>query len=177
MHGLEGRCLGSATCWEDYPRQIHHAVISPRWPYRGPWLCILLDPLDVRLFVGSAISHQYGQRIRLRYGLDTAINHGYLDARPGETPAQKSPTLSVKIKPGIDLATTYSHRAYRPTTIGATAFHFRVRNGTGWFHHAMVTRILRNLGFWVWSDQCEVISADSSNAVHSSDFWWLKRCA
>ena len=44
------------------------------------------------------------------------------------------------MKPGIDLATTYSHRAYRPTTIGATVFHFRVRNGTGWFHHAMVTR-------------------------------------
>ncbi len=30
--------------------------------------------------------------------------------------------------------------AYRHTTIGATMFHFRVRNGTGWFHRAMVTR-------------------------------------
>ncbi len=26
------------------------------------------------------------------------------------------------------------------TTIGAGAFHFRVRNGIGWFHTAMVTR-------------------------------------
>ena len=57
-----------------------------------------------------------------------------------EKRAQKSPASSVTMKPGIDLATTYSHRAYRPTTIGATVFHFRVRNGTGWFHHAMVTR-------------------------------------
>ena len=44
------------------------------------------------------------------------------------------------LEPGIYLATTYSHRTYRPTTIGAAAFHFRVRNGTGWFHHALVTR-------------------------------------
>ena len=41
---------------------------------------------------------------------------------------------------GIYLATTYSHRTCRPTTIGAEAFHFRVRNGTGWFHLALVTR-------------------------------------
>ena len=46
----------------------------------------------------------------------------------------------VCLKPGIYLATTYSHRTYRPTTIGAAAFHFRVRNGTGWFHRALVTR-------------------------------------
>ena len=26
------------------------------------------------------------------------------------------------------------------TTIGAVAFHFRVREGIGWFHNAMVTR-------------------------------------
>ena len=41
-----------------------------------------------------------------------------------------------------NLAATYSHMAYRHTTIGATMFHFRVRNGTGWFHCAMATRIL-----------------------------------
>ena len=44
------------------------------------------------------------------------------------------------LEPGIYLATTYSHRTYRPTTIGAAAFHFRVRNGTGWFHRALATR-------------------------------------
>ena len=44
------------------------------------------------------------------------------------------------LEPGIYLATTYSRKTYRLTTIGAAAFHFRVRNGTGWFHHALVTR-------------------------------------
>ncbi len=44
------------------------------------------------------------------------------------------------LEPGIYLATTYSHKTYRLTTIGAAAFHFRVRNGTGWFHRALVTR-------------------------------------
>src|SRR3954471_24423866 len=38
------------------------------------------------------------------------------------------------------LATSYSRTAYRRTTIGAAAFHFRVRNGNGWCHHANVTR-------------------------------------
>ena len=37
------------------------------------------------------------------------------------------------------LAMTYS-RMRMHTTIGAAAFHFRVRNGIGWFHSAMVTR-------------------------------------
>jgi hypothetical protein len=44
------------------------------------------------------------------------------------------------LEPGIYLATTYSHKTYRLNTIGAAAFHFRVRNGTGWFHCALVTR-------------------------------------
>jgi hypothetical protein len=50
---------------------------------------------------------------------------------------------------GVYLATTYSHRTYRPTTIGAEAFHFRVRNGTGWFHLALVTRGQPRLRSWV----------------------------
>ena len=40
----------------------------------------------------------------------------------------------------FNLATSYFRGAYRPTIIGATAFHFRVRNGNGWDHCAMVTR-------------------------------------
>lgn len=39
-----------------------------------------------------------------------------------------------------NLAATYSHMAFRHTTIGATMFHFRVRDGTGWFHCAVTTR-------------------------------------
>src|SRR5437773_12402433 len=38
------------------------------------------------------------------------------------------------------LATSYSRTAYRRTTIGAAAFHCRVRNGNGWCHCANVTR-------------------------------------
>src|SRR5207248_11510634 len=38
------------------------------------------------------------------------------------------------------LATSYSRTACRRTTIGAAAFHFRVRNGNGWCHCATVTR-------------------------------------
>ena len=39
------------------------------------------------------------------------------------------------------LATSYSRTACRRTTIGAAAFHFRVRNGNGWGHCARVTRV------------------------------------
>src|SRR5258708_7798913 len=37
---------------------------------------------------------------------------------------------------------SYSRTTYRSTTIGAAAFHFRVRNGNGWDHCAMITRRL-----------------------------------
>ncbi len=40
----------------------------------------------------------------------------------------------------IILATSYSRKTFRQTTIGAAAFHFRVRDGNGWFHCAKVTR-------------------------------------
>ena len=40
------------------------------------------------------------------------------------------------INPGDDLL---SH-GLGHTTIGAAAFHFRVRDGIGWFHSAMVAR-------------------------------------
>src|SRR4051812_49474396 len=39
------------------------------------------------------------------------------------------------------LATSYSRTTYRRTTIGAAAFHFRVRNGNGWCHCAIITRV------------------------------------
>src|SRR6266550_8973100 len=43
------------------------------------------------------------------------------------------------------LATSYSRTAYRRTTIGAAAFHCRVRNGNGWGHCAIVTRAEKRL--------------------------------
>ncbi len=44
------------------------------------------------------------------------------------------------------LATSYSRTAYRRTTIGAAAFHCRVRNGNGWGHCATVTRVRNRTG-------------------------------
>ena len=44
------------------------------------------------------------------------------------------------------LATSYSRTACRRTTIGAVAFHFRVRNGNGWCHYATVTRVRNRTG-------------------------------
>ena len=40
------------------------------------------------------------------------------------------------------LAAIYSRGTCRPTTIDVLMFHFRVRNGTGWGHQAMTTRLL-----------------------------------
>ena len=42
----------------------------------------------------------------------------------------------------LTLAMSYSRTPLRCTTIGAAAFHCRVRNGDGWFHCAMITRRL-----------------------------------
>ena len=56
--------------------------------------------------------------------------------RPGK---RKPPQGSLRGFWGKALAMTYS-RMRMHTTIGAAAFHFRVRNGIGWFHNAMVTR-------------------------------------
>ena len=39
------------------------------------------------------------------------------------------------------LAAIYSRGTCRPTTIDVPMFHFRVRNGTGWGHRAMTTRL------------------------------------
>ena len=44
-------------------------------------------------------------------------------------------------RPSLFLAAIYSRGTYRPTTIDVLMFHFRVRNGTGWDHQAMTTRV------------------------------------
>jgi hypothetical protein len=50
-----------------------------------------------------------------------------------------------KLTGHLVLATSYSRTAFRRTTIGAAAFHFRVRNGNGWCHYANVTRAEKRL--------------------------------
>src|ERR1044071_4271406 len=53
------------------------------------------------------------------------------------------------------LATSYSRTAYRRTTIGAAAFHCRVRNGNGWCHCATVTRVRSRTGGFLISQRSE----------------------
>ena len=55
--------------------------------------------------------------------------------RKKESPARFRAGLS-----GRTLAATYSDMAYGHTTIGAERFHFRVRNGIGWFPFAITAR-------------------------------------
>jgi hypothetical protein len=55
---------------------------------------------------------------------------------------KKEPQLPVRNLGFITLAMSYSRTTYRCTTIGAAAFHFRVRNGNGWDHCARITRKL-----------------------------------
>ena len=61
------------------------------------------------------------------------------DRPNGLVSKEKPPDVSVG---GFDwiLAVTYSRLAYGQTTIGAERFHFRVRNGIGWFPLAMAAR-------------------------------------
>ena len=58
----------------------------------------------------------------------------------GKNPAEINPVGF------LVLATSYSRTAYRRTTIGAAAFHCRVRNGNGWDHCATVTRVRNRTG-------------------------------
>ena len=51
-----------------------------------------------------------------------------------------------KLTGHLVLATSYSRTAFRRTTIGAAAFHFRVRNGNGWCHYATITRVRNRTG-------------------------------
>ena len=45
------------------------------------------------------------------------------------------------LRASFTLAAIYSRGTCRPTTIDVLMFHFRVRNGTGWGHQAMTTRL------------------------------------
>src|SRR6516162_7069880 len=54
----------------------------------------------------------------------------------------REPRLAFTDRGSLTLAMSYSRTTYRCTTIGAAAFHFRVRNGNGWCHCAMIIRRL-----------------------------------
>ena len=61
-----------------------------------------------------------------------------LQAAPADGKARRTFVL----RASFTLAAIYSRGTYRPTTIDVLMFHFRVRNGTGWDHQAMTTRLL-----------------------------------
>jgi hypothetical protein len=60
--------------------------------------------------------------------------------------AKKSPRPLGCRRRGLTLATIYFHMACRHTIIDAEVFHFRVRDGNGWGHLAVVTRLLFRSG-------------------------------
>ena len=57
------------------------------------------------------------------------------------TPAKGKPRKAFALRGLLTLAAIYSRGTCRPTTIDVLMFHFRVRNGTGWGHQAMTTRL------------------------------------
>src|SRR5207244_9918443 len=78
-------------------------------------------------------------RFRLR------LRQGY-GGQASRTCPQKQKTRWHSANGHFVLATSYSRTAYRRTTIGAAAFHCRVRNGNGWGHCATVTRDPSRIG-------------------------------
>src|SRR5438309_8109592 len=79
---------------------------------------------------------------------------------------KKAPPLETS---GGVLATSYSRTAYRRTTIGAAAFHCRVRNGNGWGHCATVTRGPSRTGTWNRTSGFTAVAATQAPTRVSGD--------
>lgn len=88
-----------------------------------------------------------GKCCRLRGGSKFAC----VDSRKKVKAAQVLP-----VRPLLALAAIYSRGTCRPTTIDVLMFHFRVRNGTGWGHQAVTTRLRR---FFVCGAVCPGVIA------------------
>ena len=82
------------------------------------------------------------RRLSVRY------EYEFVNARARSLPSmgKESKLPDEKLTGHLVLATSYSRTACRRTTIGAAAFHFRVRNGNGWCHYAIVTRVQNRTG-------------------------------
>ena len=65
------------------------------------------------------------------------------------------------------LAAIYSRGTCRPTTIDVLMFHFRVRNGTGWDHQAMTTRLRFVRCFFLLQPLARVVMFACSGALCS----------
>ncbi len=105
---------------------------GPRWAPR--WLA------------APALPRTRGNRRLRRRALRRSAGCGDAYGEPPPRPENGKAPHCLQCGALLTLAAIYSRRAYRPTTIDALMFHFRVRNGTGWGHQAMTTR-LRLLSF------------------------------
>ena len=72
-------------------------------------------------------------------------------------------------------AATYSCGTYRPTTIGAAAFHFRVRNGTGWDHCALATGLQGEEVFFSLHPACPGALGGFEGGFFNGLCVWLRR--
>lgn len=61
----------------------------------------------------------------------------------GDALKRPSPLQLVCWRGWGELATTYFRAVYNRTIMGEARFHFRVRDGTGWFPRSVVTRVGR----------------------------------
>ena len=113
----------------------------------GPRLAVihgLRDPddLDQPVHSSGATGSAYVLRTLRTSESRSAINAQCVDAvLPGHRP-KKKPLRSFDLRGFLvgSLAVTYSGMPERHTTIGAERFHFRVRNGIGWYPLAMAAR-------------------------------------
>ncbi len=75
------------------------------------------------------------------HGCTGAAFHPYRTQPCNYLQAKKKPlTLIASRALNKSLAVSYFHMGKPHTIIGAKAFHFRVRDGIGWYHLAMATR-------------------------------------
>ena len=101
-----------------------------------------------------AVVMKLGGEIKTRR-LSVRDEYEFVNARVRSLPrmGKESKMPDEKLTGHLVLATSYSRTACRRTTIGAAAFHFRVRNGNGWCHYATVTRVRSRTGGWLLSQR------------------------
>ena len=95
---------------------------------------------------GGVISLPTGNEIQPAAGRNPVAARSKSSLRSDEIcalrPQTKKPRNHFGFGASFTLAAIYSRGTCRPTTIDVLMFHFRVRNGTGWDHQAMTTRLL-----------------------------------
>ena len=122
-----------------FPAQKRHDFFQSMGIYKSPWRfpmnTLPLFPPDA----GITISTLRVDDIRLCRTISTPAAWTIFASRGSQT---MKPRNLFGFGASFTLAAIYSRGTCRPTTIDVLMFHFRVRNGTGWGHQAMTTRLL-----------------------------------